>query len=62
MSFEVNLLESSKPTWKPSANDWFKVKAPLAEPTAVSFCLFLSGTNASMSSLNFNLFPACEER
>ena len=38
------------------------MKEPLAAPIAVSFCLFLSGTNASISSLNFNLFPAWEDK
>ena len=34
----------------------------MAEPTAVSFCLLLLGTNASKSSSNFNLFPAWEDK
>ena len=35
---------------------------PLEAPTDVSFCFDLSGTKASIWSLNLSLFPDCDAR
>ena len=50
----------------PALKDVFKVSSkvniPFAEPNVVSLCFDWSGTKASISSLNFVLFPDCEAR
>ena len=57
LSFLVIFFDNSLP----AVNDVFKVSSsentPLADPKVVSFCLDSPGTNASISSLNFVLFP-----
>ena len=55
--FDIS-LPASKDVFKVSS----KVNIPFAEPNVVSLCFDLSGTKASMSSLNFVLFPDCEVR
>ena len=60
--FFVILFDSSTPLLNPSSKDFFKVKDPFADPTVLSFWRAWLGTNAFIFSLNFNLFPDCEER
>ena len=50
----------------PAVNDVFKVSSsentPLAAPKVISFCFDCPDINASISSLNFVLFPDCEAK
>ena len=56
------MFEISKPLSNPFCKDSFKVYEPSAAPMVCSFCRDWFGTNASIISLNFNLFPDWDER
>ena len=58
----VILFDISAPNLKLFSKVSFNVNVPLDEPIEFSFCLDLSGTKASISSLNFNLFPDWEAK
>ena len=62
LSFSVIFFDNSLP----ALNEVFKVSSsentPLAAPKVISFCFDCPGTNASISSLNFVLFPDCEAK
>ena len=58
----VIFLDTSKPVLNPSSKVCCKVNVPLDAPIDVSFCFDLSGTKASIWSLNFNLLPDWEAK
>ena len=58
----VMSFETSNPVLKPSSKVSFRVNVPLEAPTEVSFCFDLSGTKASILSLNLSLLPDCEAK
>ena len=60
--FSVILFETSKPLSKASLIVSSNVNIPFADPIVFSFCLDLSGTNASIFSLNLDLFPDCDAK
>ena len=58
----VIFFDNSCPASKELFNVSSKTYDPFAAPNVVSFCFDIPGTNASISSLNFVLFPDCEAR
>ena len=62
LSFLVIFFDNLWPVSKEFFNVSSKVYIPLAAPKVVSFCFDVPGTKASISSLNFVLFPDCEAK
>ena len=60
--FSVILFETSYPLLNASLIVSSKVNLPFAEPIVFSFCLDFFGMNASIFSLNSDLFPDCDAK